>query len=270
MDLLLALVTAAGSIALGLGLCRARWAGPAALVALGAGVVALLAGVLQPGERTLVVTHTFAAYAPDGFDVVPRHFPVDEVRAPGWQWPLPFLGWTGVWAVVLLLRRQATGPVHPLLPLLLGWTGTAAWLLMQKCAAPALVVQPFGLERFLLPASIALAVAVSLRGERLLAVLFVLSFATIGMRAPAATFSKLASDGHWGTGLDVHTITAFVDPLQRVEVEAAPGSLLQQGWLIWGQQLFFLPGIYLLSLTGIAFGLFLWRKHGGPAAGAGA
>lgn len=261
MDVILALVTGCASLALGLGMCRRVWAKQAALLAIAAAVLCTAAALLGPETRSLTVTHTFAAYEQGGFDIVPRHFPVDQVTAPGWQWPLPLLAWCVVFGLCLLRWSVRQAPMHPMLPLLLAWTGTAVWLGMQKLAAPAAVVQPFGLERFLLPACIALAVALSQRAERFLTLLFALCLCTLGARLPAAVFSKLASDGHWGTALDVHTITVFVDPFQRSEIETESGSTVQQAWLIWGQHLLILPGIYLCSLAGLAFALYLWRKH---------
>jgi hypothetical protein len=261
MDVFLALCACGASLALGLGMCRRSWALPCALMAIAAAVCCVLGGVAVPGERTLTITHTFAAYGQGSFDVVARHFPVDEVRAPGWQWPLPLLGWCAVFAVWLLRWSRRAGSPHPLVPLLLAWSGTAVWLGMQVLAAPAAVVQPFGLERYLLPGCIALAVALSMRAERFFPLLFLLSLGTFAARLPAAVFSKLASDRHWGTGLDVHTITAFVDPFQRTEVEVESGSAVQQAWLIWAQHLLILPGVYLCSLAGVALMLFVWRKH---------
>lgn len=262
MDLLLAIVLGIALCGLGAGLCRRQLARPMALLALAAAGVAQAAALAGPATRTLEATHTFAAYAADGFEVVPRHFPVDRVAAAGWQWPLPFVLLTLVWAGLLWRWSGSPRRPHPVLvPLLLAWSGTAAWLAMQKLAAPAAVVQPFGLDRFLFPACVAMAVLVAGRGDRFRPVLMQLCLGTAAARLPAALFSKLASDGHWGTGLDVHTITAFVNPIARIEVEVAAGSWQQQAWLIWGQHLFFLPGVYLLSLGGIAFGLFLYRTH---------
>src|SRR5438105_12170765 len=94
MDVFLAFCAGGASLALGLGMCRRSWARPCALVAMVAALCCVVGSALLPGERTLTITHTFAAYAQGGFDVVARHFPVDEVRAPGWQWPLPLLAWT--------------------------------------------------------------------------------------------------------------------------------------------------------------------------------
>ena len=86
-------------------------------------------------------------------------FPTGTVTAPAGQWAIPYAGFALLWILILwaLRRRELKNPW--LLPLLLAWTSFAAWLGMQYLAAPAVVVQPVGLDRFLWPAGLALAQA---------------------------------------------------------------------------------------------------------------
>jgi hypothetical protein len=78
-----------------------------------------------------------------------------------------------------------------------------------------------------------------------------------------ALFSKVASDRELGTSLDIHSIVTFLNPITTEgEVETVAGSFAQQGWLIWGQHLLFMPAFYLMSLSGIAIAAYLFRRHG--------
>ena len=40
------------------------------------------------------------------------------------------------------------------------------------------------------------------------------------------------------------------------------GSPEQEFWLIWLEHIIFFPTIYLMSLFGIGFGVYMWHKHG--------
>jgi len=254
--------------ALGLAVPAARRKVAAAVAAVGALLVVL--GALGVGSgpgpdgspvRTLQVTSTFAAYAEDGFEITPRDFPVETVTAPAWAWTLPVAGLAALAAGLLLALR--TRPVGPwLLPVLLGWCSLAALLGAQKLAAPAGVVQPYGVDRVLFPASLAMGVLAARQTDRLAQLFFQLVVCLFALRLPVALFSKLASDLHWGTSLDVHTITAFVNPLADHEVETEPGSAQQQAWLIWAQHLGFVPAFYLMSVGGVAFVVHTFRVHG--------
>lgn len=261
MDLLLAFLLFAAWLAVPLGFALPARRPLAVLIALAVTAFALGAGWLGEPVRNLDVTHTFVAYQQRGFDREAHDFVVDRVTAAGWQWPLPFALWASLWSAVLWrLGRRPVGGF--LLPLLCAWSAAAAWLAMQKLAAPAATVQPFGIERFLWPCGLAGALLIASRGERLLPVLLRLAVLVGVLRLPLALFAKLASDGHWGTGLDIHTITVFLNPLQpELEVETTAGSAEQQGWLIWAQHLLFLPAFYLMSLLGIAVMAFLFRQH---------
>lgn len=265
MDILFALLHLAAYFALGIALAVPRSRGPLAVLVAAVGVATLAFAVLGQGQRELEVLRYFPAYEEDGFEIVARAFSVDRTSAPGWQWGAVFAAFALLWAAVLWALRGVAQPRNAFLgPVLLAWSGAAVILLMQKTAAPAAVVQPVGLERALFPACLAAAILLGRLCTRFLHVLLYLCLMIFAARFPVALFSKLASDGHWGTALDVHTITAFVNPLAGLQVEAAPGSPEQQGWLIWSWHLMFVPSMYLMSLGGIAFAVFMFVKHPPP------
>ncbi|MGE3171301.1 MAG: hypothetical protein AB7O97_01665 [Planctomycetota bacterium] len=263
MDLLVALLQGASFLATAAALChRPLWR-----LAVGALVAAALASLLHaglgPAERELVTVHTFVGYEEQAYDPSPVHFPTGTTRAAGWQWPLPFLALAALW-IALVWRGRNRTPGNPyLLPMLLGWTATAAWLGMQLLAAPAAVVQPFGLERFLWPAGMALAIRMAGTVPRLVPLLLNLALATAALRLPAALFSKLASDRQLGTCLDVSSITDIVNPITRYlfDPPLVSGSGLQQFWLIWAEHLLVFPAFHLMSFSGVAFALWLMHKH---------
>ncbi len=233
---------------------RARWA--TALVVTG--------GLIGPFERELVCTHTFVAYHGQALEPEPVEFPTETVRARGWLWPLPFAGFALLWIAVLGLLRERVERVHPwLLPLLLGWSATAMWILQQKLAAPSAIVQPFGLERFLWPAGMALAIRLALTTKKFLVVLLQLALASTALRLPAALFSKIASDQHLGTSLDVSGITQIVHPMTRMQFDQplSSGSSEQQFWLIWAEHVFVFPAFHVMSFAGVAFAFWLMQKH---------
>lgn len=264
MDILLAILTSAAWLfcALGIGVNRLRPA--AALVLLLAAAAALAAGFLAPGERTLAITHTFAGYEP-GLHYEPSavDFVVDHATAPGWQWAAAFAAYALPWALLLWALRRRQAPANPfLLPLLAAWTGIAAWLWMQLRAAPAAVVQPFGLERILFPAGLSLTILAARHAKALLPMLAQLSVGVVAMRLPVALFSKLASDRSWGTSLDTHSVTEFLNPMNQLQVHTTPGSSEQQFLLIWCQHLIVMPALFMLSYAGVGIGLFLYFRHG--------
>ena len=87
-----------------------------------------------------------------------------------------------------------------------------------------------------------------------------LCLATMLARAPIAAFSKVASERHLGTTLDIHRITVFAHPLARTELEVTPGSAEQHEWLIWRQHLMFLPAFYFMSLAGVAIAVAMFHR----------
>lgn len=263
MDLLAAILQTACYLLLALGLCVQRLRRPAAAALGAAAVCCLLLGFTGPAERQLVTTHTFVAY--EGIDLEPSavHFPTGTATAPGWAWPLPFAGFAalGIWLLRAVGRRRARNPF--VLPLLFAWSATAAWLGMQALAAPAAVVQPFGLDRFLWPAALLLTLQLAAAHERFLPMLAQLSLGIVAQRLPAALFSKLASDRGLGTGLDVSSVTDIVHPVTHLQFEPRldAGSTEQQFWLIWAEHVLAYPAFYLMSMAGIAFAAFMIRKH---------
>src|SRR5262249_15651724 len=147
--------------------------------------------------------------------------------------------------------------------LVFAWSATASWIAMQFAAAPAPIVQPFGLERFLWPAGLLLTLDLARGGGSFLRVLLMLSLGPFAQGLPAALFSKLASDHGWGTGLDVENVVKIVNPATRLQFQPRllPNSSEQQFWLIWAEHVFVYPGLYLLGFTGIAFASFMIQKH---------
>jgi hypothetical protein len=230
------------------------------VVAAGAGLVLGFGG----GERALTTVHTYAGYEGIAQEVSMVRFPTGTVTAPAWQWPLPFAGFALLWAVGLL--QLGTRPLRSalLLPLGLAWSATAAWLGMQMLAAPSEVVQPLGLDRFLWPAGLAAALLAARHARSLLQLFVLIGSSTLLGRLPAALFSKYASDHRLGTCLDVSTVRDIVNPMTQMQFEPRleAGSSEQQFWLIWLEHVIFFPAVYLMSLFGIAFGAWMFHRHG--------
>jgi hypothetical protein len=144
------------------------------------------------------------------------------------------------------------------------WSATAAWLGMQGLAAPGVVVQPFGLDRFLFPAGVSVAILAGRASKSLLPMFVTIGVSTLAARLPAAVFSKLASDLKLGTSLDISTVRDIVNPLTQLQINPRlePGSGQQQFLLIWLEHVIIFPAIYLMSLLGIGFAVFMFDKHG--------
>ena len=53
----------------------------------------------------------------------------------------------------------------------------------------------------------------------------------------------------------------FANPLQQIAQRVAEGSPEQLGWLIWAPNLLIMPGLYLMSLSGVAFGITMFVLH---------
>jgi hypothetical protein len=263
MDLLLALLQQAGYVAIAIALARPSAGRAAAALLLVSALLGLAMGLASPAARELVTTHTFLAYEGQALEPQPVHFPTGTARAPGWQWPLPWAAFALLWAALLWRRRELPPPANAfLLPLLCAWTATAAWLGMQTLAAPAPLVQPFGLDRFLWPAGLALSLLLARTGRMLVALLS-LSPAIVAARLPAALFSKYASDRALGTCLDVSSIVDVVNPMTRAQFDPrlVAGSAEQQFWLIWAEHVFVFPAFHLMSLGGVAFAALMYRKY---------
>ena len=264
MDALIACLHGAAFAALAIGLAVSRARKVAMLVLVVAAAAGVVDGVMTGGDRTLETVHTYAGYEGSSFEVSMVSFKTGIVSAPGWQWPLPFLAFAVMWIFVLRFLGDRL-PKHAfVLPLLFAWSATAAWVGMQCLAAPPVVVQPFGLDRFLFPAGVSLAILAGRASKSLLVMFVTIGLSTIGARLPAALFSKIASDLQLGTSLDISTVRDIVNPLTQLQINPRiePGSGQQQFLLIWLEHVIIFPAIYLMSLVGIGFATFMFDKHG--------
>lgn len=263
MDILLSLLHVAAfvMVALALVLPPLRlWA--ISVLAL-AGLLGVVHGGVNDAPHTLTTNHSFAGYAGADLEVSMVAFPTGQFTAPGWQWPLVFVCFAAFWIVVLAVlgRRQIRNAL--VLPLLLAWTAMAAWLGMQWFAAPAAIVQPIGLDRFLWPAGLAAALLAARTAQKFVPLFVTVGGAILLARLPAALFSKYASDGKLGTCLDISSITNIVNPMNQTQFEPMlqPGSGQQQFWLIWLEHVIFFPAVYLMSLFGVAFCAWMFHRH---------
>ncbi|MEZ6037738.1 MAG: hypothetical protein R3F29_09680 [Planctomycetota bacterium] len=267
MDLLIALCHVAAWLLLALALVLPRWRRPAAAV-LG-GVAALSVAAAFTGDagptRQLTTVHHYAAYDGSATEVSMVPFPTGTFEAAAWQWPLPFVGFAVLWIAVLLGLRDRTLKQSLLLPIAFAWTGLATWLGMQALAAPETVVQPVGVDRFLWPAGLAMALVTAQNARSMLRLTITVSFGIMLARLPVALFSKYASDAQLGTCLDISSVRDIVNPMTQVPFDPRlpSGSSEQQFWLIWLEHVIFFPGVYLMSLFGIAFGAYMFHRHGG-------
>jgi len=270
MDVTLTCLHLAAYLVLALALPLPRLRGVATLVLALAAVAGIAAGLMAPGERALETVHTYAGYdGQKGMEVSMVRFPTGTFTAPGWQWPLPFVLFAAFWLTVLLRSKDRALRLPWLWPLLFGWTATAAWLGMQMLAAPDLVVQPIGLDRFLWPAGLAASLLAAQTAKKALP-LFVMASGTILLaRLPAALFSKFASEGKLGTCLDVSTVgtsraSSIVNPMTQMQFEDpfVANSSEHHFWTIWLEHVIFFPAIHLLSLFGIAFSAWMFHRHG--------
>ena len=264
MDALIACLHGAAFAALAIALAVPR-ARKIAMVMLVVGAAAgVVDSVMTGGERTLTTVHTYAGYEGSSFEVSMVSYETGIVSAPGWAWPLPFAAFALAWMLALRFLGDRL-PKHALAwPLAFAWSATAAWLGMQRLAAPGVVVQPFGLDRFLFPAGVSVAILAGRACKTLLPMFVTIGLSTIAARLPAALFSKLASDLQLGTSLDISTVRNIVNPMTQVQINPRlePGSGQQQFLLIWLEHVIIFPAIYLMSLLGIGFAVFMFDKHG--------
>lgn len=262
MHLLLAVLHTLCYLGLGLAIPLPWLRRPTAVALLLVAALGVALGLADPDTRELVTRHTFVGYEQSANETSPVHFPTGTERAPGWSWPLPFAAFAVAWAAALWFGSIRTGVLPPLL---LAWTATATWLGMQKLAAPEALVQPFGLDRILWPAGLALALQLGKSARSLREVLLYTCLGVVAARLPAAVFSKLASDLRLGTSLDVTDVVQFVHPITQLQFQPPlrPGDPEQQFWLIWAEHVFVFPAFYLMSLFGVALGAFMWHRHSG-------
>lgn len=270
MDLLLAFLHLAAFVGLGFGLAMPR----ARRLAMGLLGLAAATGfgmaVTGPERRTLTTVHTYAGFEGDAQEVSMVSFPTGTVEASGTAWALVFGAFAAIWILVLWSLKDRPLRNALVLPLLFAWSATATWLGMQMVAAPAEVVQPLGLDRFLYPAGLAVALVAARNCKRFVTLLLVIGGSALAARLPAAIFSKIASDRTLGTSLDIGTVRDIVNPMTQMQFDPRlePGSGAQQFWLIWLEHVIMFPAIYLLSLVGIAFGVFMFHHHGADSHGA--
>jgi len=269
MDILIACLHGATYLALGLALALPPARRAACGIAFAAILAGLLAGGMASGPRELTTVHTYAGFDGAAQEVSMVSFPTGTVTAAGWQWPLPFTAFAVFWIAVLLELGGRQPRPFWLWAMLFAWTATAQWLGMQMLAAPAAVVQPLGLDRVLFPAGLALALMAARHANSLLGLLFLVSAGTVAARLPAAVWSKLASDGRWGTCLDITSVRDIVNPMTGLQFHPRlqPGSQEQQFWLIWLEHIIMFPAVYMMSLTGIGIGAYMMHRHGGDEAG---
>jgi hypothetical protein len=263
MDLLISLSHVLAFLVLAFALAMPGFRRAGAALLLGIAVLTGAAALLGDGPRTLETVHTFAGYEGSAMEVSMVSFPTGTFTAAAGMWAVPFAAFAACWILILLSLKQRWVKSPWILPLLFAWSGLLLWLAEQYFAAPALLVQPIGLDRFLWPAGLCLCLVASKQCKSLLAV-----FVTIGAgitlgRLPAAFFSLYASNHELGTCLDIHAIRDIVNPMTQMQFEPRleAGSEQQQFWLIWLQHVIFYPAVYLMSLFGIGFGTYMFHKH---------
>ena len=263
MDILIALLHVAAFVMLALALVLPGVRLATMIVLAISALAGVAHGALSDGKRTLTTVHNYAGYAGADIEVSMVAHPTGTFTAPGWQWPLAHVGFAVFWVLVLALLGSRRPKSPFVLPLLFAWTATAAWLGMQCLAAPAAVVQPIGLDRFLWPAGLAAALLAAHTAQRFAALFFYVSGAVLLARLPAALFSKYASDAKLGTVLDVSSVVNIVNPLNQMQFDPPlrPGSGPQQFWLIWLEHVIFFPAVHLMSLVGIALCAWLFLRH---------
>jgi hypothetical protein len=251
--------------ALALPLPRLRRAAIVALAA--AALLGVVAGATGDDPRTLTTVHTYAAYEGAAHEVSMVAFPTGTFSAPGWQWPLPFAGFAALWAFVLWRLRERPVQNPLLLPLAFAWTAVATWLAMQVLAAPAALVQPLGADRFLWPAGLAGALLAARTAQRFVVLFVYVGGGVLLARLPVVLFSKYASDARLGTVLDTSSVIGIVNPMTQMQFEPplVGGTGPQQFWTIWLEHVIVFPAVYSMSLLGIAFGAWMFHRHGDSA-----
>jgi hypothetical protein len=263
MDALLLCLHLAAWLALAFALAHVR-ARPYAIGLLAVAALAgIAAGCAGDETRTLTTVHTYAGFEGAALEVSMAPFETGTFEAPGWQWPLPFAAFAAAWIVALWLLGRKPAKNALVLPMLFAWSAAATWLAMQWRAAPAALVQPVGLDRFLWPAGLATALIAAQTARRFVVLLLQVGGAIVLARLPVALFSKYASDAHLGTVLDISSVRDIVNPMTQAQFNPrlAAGSPTQQFFLIWLEHVIFFPAAYLLSLFGIAFGAWMFHRH---------
>ena len=266
MTAMLAIVQILSYVAIAGAAVSPVWRRPVSLWLLTAAAASLCAAALAWGtERTLQISHAYPAYV--GLEVRQKSFPIEELSGvPGPYWGLVCALFCLPWAVWAWRGQGGTpsrsfGP-----PLILGLSGVALQLLLEKAAAPGSLVAPFDLgpDRVMLPATVAGALLLARPGLKIIHLILYLSvFVAVG-RLPVAVFGTLATQNHWGTHLDVHGTTFFAPPGSASiagGLEVTPGDPAQLFWLVWAPHLLIFPGLYLMSTGGLAFLKLMWLRQ---------
>jgi hypothetical protein len=264
MDLLISLSHVLAYLCLAFAIAIPQFRRPAVAIMAAVAVLTGITAMTGDSPRTLETVHTYAGFEGSAMEVSMVSFPTGSFTADGWQWAMPFIGFVGLWIIVLLMLKERTVKSPWILPMLFAWTGLATWLGEQVYAAPSMLVQPIGIDRYLWPAGLALCLVASKSAKSLIAVLVMIAAGITLGRLPAAFFSEFASHHALGTCLDISTIRDIVNPMTQMQFEPRleAGSDKQEYWLIWLEHVIFYPAVYLMSLFGIGFGTYMFHKHG--------
>jgi hypothetical protein len=263
MDLLISLSHVLAYLVLAFAIAIPQFRRPAAAIMAVVAVLTAITAMTGDSPRTLETVHTYAGFEGSAMEVSMVSFPTGSFTAEGWLWAMPFASFAAMWIIVLLTLKERTVKSPWILPLLFAWTGMATWLGEQAYAAPSMLVQPIGIDRFLWPAGLALCLVASKSAKSLIGVLVMIAAGITLGRLPAAFFSQFASSNALGTCLDIHTIRDIVNPMTQMQFEPRleVGSGEQEFWLIWLEHVIFYPAVYLMSLFGIGFGTYMFHKH---------
>jgi len=229
---------------------------PACLLLVLGGACLLLAAREGSEPRRLEVVHQHAAYV--GNNVEQKDFPIEATEAPGWQWAAIGALFCGVLGLAALTRLPRAGAFA--WPLLIGWSGTALALALEKLAAPAEAVV-LRLQGSVWLAAIVAAVAVARDRPTVLAYALTLLVLVTALWAPAAVFGTLATQHAWGTSLDVHSIEFCAHPLARTPLTLEAGSTRQLWYLLWAPLLIVFPLLTWLSAGGFGFLLLMAQRE---------
>jgi len=264
MDLFLSLLHVLAYVLLALALALPRLRRPGMAILAAAAVLTAAIALSGDEDRTLTTVHTYAGFEGSSMEVSMVSFPTSTFTAGPSAWAAPFAVFAGLWLALLFLLGGRDVKSPWILPILLAWTGLAVWLAEQALAAPAMLVQPVGIDRFLWPAGLGLCLVAAKQCKSLLSVFFTISAGIMLSRLPVALTSKYLSSAKLGTALDIHTIRDIVNPMTQMQFDPRleMGSPEQEFWLIWLEHIIFFPTIYLMSLFGIGFGVYMWHKHG--------
>lgn len=235
----------------------------AAILLFGLAAAAISLALLEPGPRSLTITHQFPAYVE--LAVLPKDFVVETLQGiPASRWGLLLAGFCGAWGIWLLVQRGGQPARAFGAPLLLAWSGCALQLLLEKAAGPSELFLPFDLapDRALFPATLAGALLLAQPSRKILPMVVYVALFIAVTRLPLAVFGTLATQGAWGTHLDVHDATYFVPPGGGgIGLEVQSGDSQQLFWMAWAPHLIVFPAVYMMSVGGVAFLSLMWAQQ---------